>query len=567
MMDQIKLMAFISLAVISLVIIVALFRKARKDRVLSDVEQLQFKFNELRTTPLSMKFNVAQAIAKRTGETDKEIKEYYSRYTNTQGLIDEIDNIFVELEDDKVSHNYGGIRKKLPELKEKIEICSNEIKETDIFLKKYETKDTEQRNFATQLKQEFQIVRDTVRQNIGQLTIAYDAIDERINGCSSLFTKSEDSMFSGDSLTAQEALEKIQSELHNIKLIVNAVPSIIKETTVVIPSLIDNCESSSAYTKQKGIYIDHLNVSEVVEKVRNELSECTKLVSSLQLDGLSERVQNAKNEITSLSNALVNEDARYSDAKKNVEEANLSLINIKNVIDFIKASSDANENLYSASDDKPNIDAFNSEYSDYKASHLNLQSRLENLNEPVSLLNEEIAQLLEDCKKFKEDLLEIKTGLDKNVGDVQRAKTSLVKFQLVVNQAEISVRASHLPSISEKFSEDLNNCKSRIAEIKEMISKTSINLEELNQKVDEATSYIYNFVNDVKNIVGLSIMVENAIVFGNKFRSTHSEIDSDLSKSEFLFLNGEYTKAVQLAIQTMDRLYPSTKEETQPVNN
>ena len=567
MMDQIKLIAFISLAVISLVIIVALFRKARKDRVLSDVEQLQFKFNELRTTPLSMKFNVAQAIAKRTGETDKEIKEYYSRYTNTQGLIDEIDNIFVELEDDKVSHNYGGIRKKLPELKEKIEICSNEIKETDIFLKKYETKDTEQRNFATQLKQEFQIVRDTVRQNIGQLTIAYDAIDERINGCSSLFTKSEDSMFSGDSLTAQEALEKIQSELHNIKLIVNAVPSIIKETTVVIPSLIDNCESSSAYTKQKGIYIDHLNVSEVVEKVRNELSECTKLVSSLQLDGLSERVQNAKNEITSLSNALVNEDARYSDAKKNIEEANLSLINIKNVIDFIKASSDANENLYSASDDKPNIDAFNSEYSDHKASHLNLQSRLENLNEPVSLLNEEIVQLLEDCKKFKEDLLEIKTGLDKNVGDVQRAKTSLVKFQLVVNQAEISVRASHLPSISEKFSEDLNNCKSRIAEIKEMISKTSINLEELNQKVDEATSYIYNFVNDVKNIVGLSIMVENAIVFGNKFRSTHSEIDSDLSKSEFLFLNGEYTKAVQLAIQTMDRLYPSTKEETQPVNN
>ena len=60
-------------------------------------------------------------------------------------------------------------------------------------------------------------------------------------------------------------------------------------------------------------------------------------------------------------------------------------------------------------------------------------------------------------------------------------------------------------------------------------------------------------------------MVENAIVFGNKFRSSHKDIDSDLSKSEFSFLNGEYTRAVQLAIRTMDILYPDAKKEVEAV--
>ena len=62
-------------------------------------------------------------------------------------------------------------------------------------------------------------------------------------------------------------------------------------------------------------------------------------------------------------------------------------------------------------------------------------------------------------------------------------------------------------------------------------------------------------------------MTENAIVFGNKFRSSHEDIDADLSKSEFAFLNGEYTKAVQLAIKAMDTLYPNSDKEIKLGNN
>ena len=87
-MESIKLIAFISLAVIAIIIVIALFSKGGKDRVINEIDRLQVAFNEIRTTPLSLKFNTAQAVAKRNDETDKEIKEYYSRYTETQTIID-----------------------------------------------------------------------------------------------------------------------------------------------------------------------------------------------------------------------------------------------------------------------------------------------------------------------------------------------------------------------------------------------------------------------------------------------------------------------------------------------
>ena len=45
MMESIKLIAFISLAVIAIIIIIALFSKGGKDRVLNEIEKLQVALN------------------------------------------------------------------------------------------------------------------------------------------------------------------------------------------------------------------------------------------------------------------------------------------------------------------------------------------------------------------------------------------------------------------------------------------------------------------------------------------------------------------------------------------
>ena len=87
-----------------------------------------------------------------------------------------------------------------------------------------------------------------------------------------------------------------------------------------------------------------------------------------------------------------------------------------------------------------------------------------------------------------------------------------------------------------------------------------LNVKLLNATLQDAIDYIYKLYNNVNNIVGTAIMVEDTIVFGNKYRSTYSEVDSELTRAELCFRNGEYTQALTIAIAAIEKIHPGSYE-------
>ncbi len=56
-------------------------------------------------------------------------------------------------------------------------------------------------------------------------------------------------------------------------------------------------------------------------------------------------------------------------------------------------------------------------------------------------------------------------------------------------------------------------------------------------------------------------MVENAIVLRNRYRARYPSIDSELTRAELSFQNGEYTKALKIAIQSIEKMHPGIYEK------
>jgi len=56
-------------------------------------------------------------------------------------------------------------------------------------------------------------------------------------------------------------------------------------------------------------------------------------------------------------------------------------------------------------------------------------------------------------------------------------------------------------------------------------------------------------------------MVEEAIVFGNRYRSSFLEVNTELTKAEVLFRNGEYTKALTIAVDIIEKIKPGSYEK------
>ena len=158
------------------------------------------------------------------------------------------------------------------------------------------------------------------------------------------------------------------------------------------------------------------------------------------------------------------------------------------------------------------------------------------------------------------DVKELKNQLDTARSDEDRAKKQLLKLQVVVNEMQVKIRERKLVSINTKYEQDVNQAFEYIYSIERALNEPNLDLNKINMTISEANDFIYRLYNDVNNVVGTAVMVENAIVFGNRYRSTYRDVDSDLTRAELCFRNGEYTNALKIAIATIEKLHPNTFE-------
>ena len=161
---------------------------------------------------------------------------------------------------------------------------------------------------------------------------------------------------------------------------------------------------------------------------------------------------------------------------------------------------------------------------------------------------------------FVDEVAKMKVKLETACSDEERAKKQLVKLQLIVNEIRVKMMKHRLPSVSQKYEDDLHKAKMMIKDISVILDNTPLDVKRLNTELRSAIDYIYTLYNSVNNLVGMAIMVENTIVFGNRYRSSYPEIDSELTRCELCFRNGQYTKALKIGIQAIEKMHPGAYE-------
>jgi len=74
--------------------------------------------------------------------------------------------------------------------------------------------------------------------------------------------------------------------------------------------------------------------------------------------------------------------------------------------------------------------------------------------------------------------------------------------------------------------------------------------------VDTARDLIFKLYNTSNEIIKTAMLAENAIIYGNRYRTKKQYVDDGLNKAELLFIKGEYKKALELTLNTIDIIEP-----------
>ena len=556
-----------TLIIVAILIVSAFFivyliiRNTNKSNIKKQVDDLYVRFNTIKTIPIAFKLNKAQAMAKRSADTVASIQNYYEEYEDAEKKINIIQDKLNAVDDDVIVKDFKTAKKNIEEVSADISECEAQIKKIDDFLEEFSKKDDEQREYSAQLKESYRMIKSTINENAGLLSIAFDGLQEQLQECENLFSSSEEWIYASDYTAAQNDLDKINEILEKIKINANAIPKCVKDVKGVIPVMIDNIKHEYALTKQRGVYIEHLNIDETLDKVEATLKQDNTKLYKGETDGVRENCTEARRILNELNDDLARENRSFVEAKQTNDKAYEDSNNLAKVESYVRIAYDKDSARFGLEDIRSILKNIRENIEKYKQRYKDISVELNSCIKPASQTLLDAEKLCDDIEADSKILYTYKTLIDKSTDGEARAASQLIKLQLVVSETKNKIAKYHLPIISDSYQDDLVKSWEYIDKIKVLINEIPINIDELNVVLDEGIDFIYKFHNNVNNIVGMAMMVEKAIVFGNKYRSTIPEIDRELSKAEFQYLNGEYTKALKTAINCMETLFPDNADE------
>lgn len=562
MSDQVKLILIIALAVIAIILVLIIINNTRKSNLKKDVDDLHFRFNAIKTIPLAFKINKAQAIAKRNAETADKVKTYYEKYEEAQKHIDQISSLLEDLEDELSEKNFYNARAIIEEAKENLDQSEKEVDEIDKFLEKFSEEETILRDNSSKLKEKFRKEKLYINENANTLAISLGGVEKKVEAVEELFSQSEEFIYINDYTSSKETLKKIDDALNDIENSIISLPELVVDAKGAIPALLDETNRQFALARQRGVYTEHLNIDSEMEAIQKALNEDVKTLSEGNIGEVKEHLEVYKEKLNGLLNALNNENNYYVSLKAKSDEIANEINEIKSLHNYVEKAYQKDKERFGIEDIDTYLKDDTKATNDFQATYIAINGDIADNMRPASEIFKEIEELNERIKTNKDILTKYKATFDKNTTDEQRAKDQLMKLQVVLNEVEVKVLEYHLPAIADSYKDDLIKGREKVAKIKELLAEVPLNLELLNSTLDETIDFIFTFYNNVNNIVGMAIMVENAIVFGNKYRSSHPEVERDLSRAELSYLNGEYTKALTMSIACMEKLFPNRKSST-----
>lgn len=560
MSENVKYGIIAGLLLLAVIIILVIVNNTKKTNIKKSIDDLNVRFNSVKTIPLAFKLSKAQAMAKRNDETATEVKEYYEKYEEAQRHIDSIADMLENIEDSFACRNYKSCKEALQIISENIDDSEKEVRDIDKFLEKFSKKENDQRESSARLKEDFRELKLYINKNKVALSIANEGIDKKIQHIEDLFSKSEEFMYVSDYISSKECLDQISEDIASIRICLDSIPTLITDSKGVLPTMVDEVNRQYALLRQRGAYTIHLDIEKKLENIKKGISENIKVLTDGEIGGVKENNETLRAELNEILDNIKAEGEAYNGVKTVSDDIANKLNELKSLHNYVSVAYKKDSKRFGIEDLTAYLKEKEKSIDKYQADIIELNQDIVTNDSPSTLLLDRGNKILETIGDDAKSLMEYKTIFDKNTTVELRAKTQLMKLQVVLNEVEVKVLEYHLPTIADSYNDDLASGRVKIAKIKEQLAMVPIDIDELNTTLDDAIDFIYKFYNNVNNIVGMAIMVENAIVFGNKYRSTYPEVERDLSKAEFSYLNGEYTKALTMAISCMERLFPNSSD-------
>ena len=298
--------------------------------------------------------------------------------------------------------------------------------------------------------------------------------------------------------------------------------------------------------------LDYLNINYNLEESQKNIDHILDKIRVLNLEDCMFELQTMLEYYDSLFVDFEKErlsrkvyEEMESDFSKKLEKTNKVVQEVYNQLDDIK-------NMYDLNDrDVEIIHEVNKILVVINDDYKKMLAKVETKSSPYSMLHKEIEELSIRLKNMEEDLDQALKSLGNMYDDEVRAREQLEEIQSFLKQCKEKMRSYKLPIITNNYFIQLAEANEAIEEVIKELERKPIVIKILNTRVDTARDLVLKLYNTTNEMIKTAQLAEMAIVFGNRYRSSYTEVKSGLEDAELLFFKGDYKKALDISIKAV----------------
>ena len=558
---SLTVLIYICIAILILVLLTMISNSMRRRKAASRFEELEKEVNEVRNNSLDYKFNKAKAFSKVNADIMERVNELSPKYKICIKGMDDCDTLCERANDYLDGHRTKKAMRTMDELETCLDDARERIRIVTKALDNILEKETEVRDFANALKERFASVKTVYQNNRPAYFKATTYFDSRIQEIENEFTSFEEWMYASEFNKAKDEGDKIAKEIDVVSSEVASCPDLYERAMAIIPAAVNEIRENEAELTKANVDLAYLETDKKLNTVSENLQASIHLIDIGNLADAQMVLSDITDTILNLQDQMNAEKDAYNEIHDGLAQNVISVDEIDVQLNEIKT-------LYGNIRDRFGLE-------DWTHRFALADEQMNNLKEACALIQKELdedkmprvdvihyyREFANDIEEFKGQVNDMKTKLLNASSDESRAKKQLVKLQLILNEVRLNAATRNLPSVSSQFDEDIKQAEDMISRVQVVLSHSPLDVPTLNSDLQDAIDFVYKLYNNANNLIGVAVMVENAIVFGNRFRSTYPSMNTDLTRAELCFQNGEYTRALKIAIQAIENLHPGTYEK------
>ena len=557
------IIALIFIIIMSLLYLLIIFmRNNKKKRILAAIDRLTTEKNLIISASLMTELSKSSKLVNNK-KTEKQVLEWQNSFDviekeDLPRLTDEL----IEVENYCMEKDYANsiialdkAEKDIFHVKAKSLYLLSEIKELT---------ESEERNreAITKLKSIYREIVFKYNKNKNDYSDVSSRIELQFENIDKLFSAFEVAVSNKEFEELGKIVKVLDDMINNISIVIEEAPTIVMMATMILPKKMKDIKALSTKMIRDGYNLEYLNIDYNIEETNKKIEEI--------MDRLN--VLNLQDSIFELKTLLDYYEGLYNDfdaEKRGKKDYERGIINIS---DRIAKTSSIVRNLYSeidnikdtydlSNDEVKVIDEINKELITVKDSFKLINDRTLSKVMPYSKLSNECELVAVNLSKVEDKLETTLKNLGSLKEDEARARDQLYEIKNIINNSKYKIKDYNLPIIPDKFYVELKEAYDAVKEINIEIEKKPISIKTLNLRVDTARDLALKLYQTASSTTKTAAMAEMAIVYGNRYRSSNSEVENGLKSSEKAFENGNYNESLEIVLNALNIVEPGIRKK------